>query len=72
MSGRSTTQDTTSRQTQEGVREKRAGLLALAGSAELVAHDADAMRRLADRVVELGAGRVHRHGAATELLGSAA
>jgi alpha-D-ribose 1-methylphosphonate 5-triphosphate synthase subunit PhnG len=35
MSGRSTTEDTTQRQ--EGVREGRAGLLALAGSAELVA-----------------------------------
>ncbi|WP_433279108.1 hypothetical protein ACQPZA_06005 [Pseudonocardia xinjiangensis] len=54
------------------MRERRAGLLALAGSAELVAHDADAMRRLADRLVELGAGRAHRHGAAPELLGSAA
>jgi alpha-D-ribose 1-methylphosphonate 5-triphosphate synthase subunit PhnL len=37
-----------------------------------VFHDADAMRRLADRVVELGSGRVQRHGAPTELLGSAA
>jgi alpha-D-ribose 1-methylphosphonate 5-triphosphate synthase subunit PhnL len=37
-----------------------------------VFHDADAMRRLADRVVELGSGRVRRHGAPAELLGSAA
>jgi alpha-D-ribose 1-methylphosphonate 5-triphosphate synthase subunit PhnL len=37
-----------------------------------VFHDADAMRRLADRVVELGSGRVQRHGGPTELLGSAA
>jgi len=37
-----------------------------------VFHDADAMRRLADRVVELGSGLVRRHGAPAELLGTAA
>ncbi|MDN5859094.1 MAG: ATP-binding cassette domain-containing protein [Pseudonocardia sp.] len=51
----------------------RVGALAEQGVAVLaVFHDADAMRRLASRVVQLAEGRVVREGAPAEVLGAAA
>lgn len=49
-----------------------AGLSASGVAVLAVFHDADAMRRLATRVVELDGGRVRRSGSAADVLGRAA